>query len=543
MKKMKKLKKISLIMVMVLLISTIGSARIFAVEDLPEEEISDVTDNQAFDNAETESPSDETEESVLGYGCFVGPDNKDWSHRDHIRFKYDHIEKNNMIYVTPKVEDGKVKAFSTAYDPVDEYTYGIMNVVGIDNNGGLAFVRISDVKEVEAGKEYEAEFLFDVDKQFGHGEPESDYTIQIIGQRIYLYISHLYKIYSPETKPDPNGRDSYNASYIYLLYSFDTEGDNIKLHMREARVHYDAAKWPSWILNGYGTPKAIQNIDGKWYALSLSNTGDYHKSPLDDEVSESGIDGFLSPSDEWFQLNKRYGKDYMQPGEDVWETNSTVTTYEQMLYVRQWMFDNGYTKHLYLSSLVEGEDGLKKERQEIEKAKKEKDKEKGDEEYSGDLTTVSADKVFVVKDKIDANSYMGNASGKIRYVSSDKKIATAKKSGIIKAKNPGKVVITRQMKVGKKWVNVSALTLNICRPTTALPKNTLELKADPNATYNIADYILSEATDAPTYTISSSGMAVIGSDATKMTPLAAGKATITAKFNNYKLKVKVIVTP
>ncbi len=568
---MKKMK--NLIFAMFLSLSLIGSMTILPVfaESMDEEPsvtisdnditegneelIDDISDDTSDLNEYNQEISDDisedidSEEDVLS--GFVDAEGKDWSHDDHIRFKYDALNQGDTVTVTTVQDsswDGvmghervyKIMDYTTAYDETSDAIYGVMLISGIDGGRAGALVRIPGVKNLEMDKEYEAEFLFDIDKKFGHGKPGCEYTIQIIDQRIYLFLTHEYKINSPESKIDADGRPATNPNYIFLLYSFDMNGENIKLHMREAYALFDNAKWPAWMIEGRTAhPTAIQKIDGKWYALFKQMNGEYQKTLLSNEISESGLDGFLSPSNEWFKLDKRYGAKYSTPGEDVWATNNTVTTYEQMLYVRQWMYDNGYTKNLYLSSLADGEDGKKKEEKEIEKEKKKQD----ETEYSGDFTTVSADKIFVVKDKIDANKYLGSPVGKVRYISSDKKIASASKSGTIKAKNPGKVIITRQMKVGKKWVNVSALKMDICRPTTALPKNTLELKADPNVTYNIADYILSEASDAPTYTISSSGMAVIGSDATKMTPLAAGKATITAKFNNYKLKIKVIVTP
>ena len=254
-------------------------------------------------------------------------------------------------------------------------------------------------------------------------------------------------------------------------------------------------------------------------------------------VSDSDIGGFLSPSDEWFKLEKRYGEKYLDRGEDGTGTKDTVTTYEQMIYVRQWMYNNKYTKHLYIGSYEEAEKEREKELKEIEK---EHEKEGSS---TADVITVSSDKVFVVKDKINANDYFGTATGKVRYISSDKKVASVKKSGIITAKKPGNVTITRQVKVGKAWNNASILTLKISKPAVTLPNNTLEIKADPNKAYNILDYITNESDVKPTFTVSNSGMAVIGGDPTKIVPVTQGKAVITAKFNSYKLKIKVIVSP
>ena len=273
--KKRAIKPIKPMMAAILMISLVGSMVVSPVYagdidsgclEIDEENVYEegISTEAAFEEPEIEV----LEESALGR--YVDGENKDWGNEDYIRHRYLGLERGDKVTVTPDKDmywDGvneieyRVKDYSVAYDPVSKCMYGIMSIPAIDNKVmPTAFVKIPDVEKVELDKEYEAEFMFDIDREMGHGYVQ--YTVQIIGQRIYLFVVHNYVIASPETKVNSDGSVTVNNNYICLLYSTDMEGKDLKLHMRVPYPSYDSTdKRPCWIYYGE-IPRAIQKING-----------------------------------------------------------------------------------------------------------------------------------------------------------------------------------------------------------------------------------------------------------------------------------------
>ncbi len=87
------------------------------------------------------------------------------------------------------------------------------------------------------------------------------------------------------------------------------------------------------------------------------------------------------------------------------------------------------------------------------------------EKKNNEMNTVTDGACITMKklNVSDAFEEAGNYKT-IRYVSSDKSIASVSKKGVITAKKSGQVTITLQYKDGKSWINVKSVTYEIVLP-------------------------------------------------------------------------------
>ncbi len=87
------------------------------------------------------------------------------------------------------------------------------------------------------------------------------------------------------------------------------------------------------------------------------------------------------------------------------------------------------------------------------------------EKKNNEMNTVT-DGACITMKKLNVSDAFEEADNyeTIRYVSSDKSIATVSKKGVITAKKSGQVTITLQYKNGKSWINVKSVTYEIVLP-------------------------------------------------------------------------------
>ncbi len=160
---------------------------------------------------------------------------------------------------------------------------------------------------------------------------------------------------------------------------------------------------------------------------------------------------------------------------------------------------------------------------------------------AGELRTVSADGSFslVAKNSADmSGAFSKAASGvKVRYESSDKKVATVNGKGIVKAKAPGSCIIKRTVLSGG---NASeSFTVNVIKP---LPRDAQpQIRLSFGRMHNMKDFIEDDAFSA-SFSVDKKGKKVISlSENGCFYPLSEGVAKITAKYGRYKLKFRFSV--
>lgn len=133
------------------------------------------------------------------------------------------------------------------------------------------------------------------------------------------------------------------------------------------------------------------------------------------------------------------------------------------------------------------------------------------------------------------------ASKAVTWKTSNKKIATVSKKGVVTGKKKGKVTITATSKANKKVKKTIKITVKQMKPKVSLPttaimysgvKKSLKAKVGPKGVWN----------KGITYTSSNKSIATV-SKTGMVTPIKGGKVTITAKSKeNKKYKDKCVVT-
>lgn len=133
------------------------------------------------------------------------------------------------------------------------------------------------------------------------------------------------------------------------------------------------------------------------------------------------------------------------------------------------------------------------------------------------------------------------ASKKVSYKSSNKKIATVSKKGVVTGKKKGKVTITVTSKANKKVKKTIKITVKQMKPKVTMPKTatmytgvkqTLAAKVGPKGVYN----------KGIKYSTSNKGIATVSSKGV-VTPIKAGTVKITATSKeNKKYKATTTVT-
>ncbi len=163
----------------------------------------------------------------------------------------------------------------------------------------------------------------------------------------------------------------------------------------------------------------------------------------------------------------------------------------------------------------------------------------GSSSQTDNASSVSADKILVVKDKSLNIASILNPTGakKIKYVVSSKAVAVNKK-GQVKAKKAGEAVITSQVKVDKKWVDTGLSYKIIVEDPQVTGKK--ELKKGESV--NLSDLIAASTTSFKAENIAVLKAEIASVDASgKITALSKGstKVTFTLGGRTYKIKLKV----
>ncbi len=497
-----------------------------AVEATGEEEvIEEVTEDEVVEEeSDFEEIGESEEEDALG---------TTWNgrvawHLQHYLHKYDGLKKGDPIKVwLPKPEGDEVYIMGETYSYQDPWRYpsigsyvesedawyGIMLTPDYDTEKFedlTCLVKIPGVKAIEDGKVYDAEYLMNIPAVIGFGDYANVYGIQVVNDRIYLMprwnISKSYK--------NEKGETVINNCYVYLLYSVDLNAEDMKLHVRYLVWSYDNANTD---ILGYFNDSYFRGFkydNGKWcvwcFKDAMPENIQYIVKPLSDlgiPFSQEGLTGFLAPGGEYFEIEDRYS------------VNNDIAE-----YVNKWSVDNGFRKSYDI-------------------APKDVDNSEITDSKPDELTdqnngkTVSSDKILAPKETFDAKAAIGMSGGKMKFTSSNKKVASVKKSGIVTAKGDGTTTITGYYKDGKQWVKAGSVEVKVSKPY--LSSKTITVKQ--GSVVDIDKYLTNGSSMKPTFTCSGSALSMT-KDGT-ISADAPGKSKIIIAFGKFKLKLKVTVTP
>ncbi len=170
----------------------------------------------------------------------------------------------------------------------------------------------------------------------------------------------------------------------------------------------------------------------------------------------------------------------------------------------------------------------------------------GNEVPESNIYNYSDTSPVVVKGRYDISGRFTISANKYRFVSSDKKVASVNKKGILKAKRPGSVTVTLQEKSGKKWTDVSSNVIEVIQP--ALLTKTLTLSSGTQS-YDLSR-MLSGTSYLPTQwvstktgvvTVDSTGEAAVhGTGSSKVYAVYGGSMSgLNTTGKKYSLKIKI----
>ncbi len=417
------------------------------------------------------------------------------------------------------------------YDEATDAWYGLMSIPAYDNTDSWAsygkahpsaIVRIPGIKDVVEGQYYKGTFIMDVARTLGYSEDPDPAYVDVIDGRVWIEPRYGVGSWFNESS------DSriYDSIGFILLYSMDVSGNDIKLHLRLMSTSAASTiKMPDELTQG----ATLKHENGQWYFVTTMSNGPdpmnpwYNiVTPVGDrlKISDDDIGGLLSPSDPVL-----YGKVLELEDPYVYE------------YLKQWGYDNGFRKWVDIPSVKEA---------------KEIQDNYGDgylDKYFKREKTVSSNLVIVPKTPTDITGYFSEISGKVKYISSDKKCASvkySKKTGkvLVTGKKAGKVKITRRYvdSASKKWEDGESVELTVYKPTVKVStKNPMAVRLDYDKVYDMSQYV--ENTSDVKATYSAKGGAISMNPDGTFKVLGEGKATVVIAFGKYKVKAKVVVTP
>ena len=491
---------------------------------------------------------------------------------------------------------------------------------------GSAIVRIDGVDKVENNTEYEATYLYDCNLYFNRDRFNSIHTVQYKDGRIYTLATWGYESFNDLASAAGQDAlhhkdDSYiyrNGCTIYLLYSTDTEGKDLKLHYRFADVSYDKTMRTPWYMAFYGgSGENVENgtkyyysyqglvwYDNKWQgafekfipgvnpernngvAIPAKYVCTVYKPLPEGVISDEDIGGFLSPSDYWFdKRNSLWEKDWnFRLGQ--------ITSLDEKCneYLMTWLYESGFKASIYPNRIpatardmfiydgiwsteypeefgVNKEyeyykdytdenisyaypDGVHKGIEKEEPAQDKKDDELTADDIPAPIRVEYPNGPIVVKNKLNIKALLGDGySAKMKYKVDNKRLAKVNSKGIMTAKKPGNVVVTGYARVrsgsdSKKWVwkEIGSVKLEIVKPEfKELENNTLKLKVG-DGNVDLKDYIINDSMVSPKMSIDKAEVAKINGKGI-LKPVGEGTAKVTVRFGDYKMKLKVIITP
>ena len=164
-----------------------------------------------------------------------------------------------------------------------------------------------------------------------------------------------------------------------------------------------------------------------------------------------------------------------------------------------------------------------------------------DPQEASDESNAASNAGYVAKQRVDAKKLMNLPSGvKIKYITSDKKLAKVTRKGIIKIKkNAGTVTITAKNK--KTGATIDSCTLVIEKPIIKQKKLIVHgVIASDIATWQkrSADEFLCNTTVKPQWYSSKPSVAEVNKETGEVTIKGKGRAKIYAVFGSDALKSK-----
>ena len=172
-----------------------------------------------------------------------------------------------------------------------------------------------------------------------------------------------------------------------------------------------------------------------------------------------------------------------------------------------------------------------------------KDKDSGSSSSSTkdkDSSSSSSSVRIVIKNSIDAASYLPSLSGgeKVRFESSDKRIASVNSKGKIKGRKKGEATIRRLVSSAGEWKESGTLTILVQKPETISPEP--EVKMVYGKQLSLSELISDDEDAKGVFRTNKKGKSIIAlnEDGT-FVPLAEGTAKITASYGKYRFKFKL----